>query len=97
MVVLPTPGGPHKISDASEPRASIRVSVAVGPEQMILAHDVRKHARTQPSRQRPGGCRRGIGRGIAGEQIVRLRSGRDGEARYRYRTAEAPGLVLANQ
>ena len=33
MVVLPHPGGPHRISDASEPRASIRVSVPSGPSR----------------------------------------------------------------
>ena len=31
MVVLPTPGGPQRISEASEPRASMRVSVPSGP------------------------------------------------------------------
>ena len=33
MVVLPTPGGPQKISDASDPRPSIRVIVPSGPSR----------------------------------------------------------------
>jgi hypothetical protein len=33
MVVLPTPGGPQRISEESEPRASMRVSVPAGPSR----------------------------------------------------------------
>ena len=33
IVVLPTPGGPHRIREASEPRSSMRVSVPSGPSR----------------------------------------------------------------
>ena len=33
MVVLPTPGGPHRISEASEPRSSMRAIAPSGPSR----------------------------------------------------------------
>ena len=33
IVVLPTPGGPQRISDARDPRASMRVRVPSGPRR----------------------------------------------------------------
>ncbi len=52
MVVLPTPGGPHRISEASEPCASIRVMRALGADQVILADHLVERARPQPVGQR---------------------------------------------
>ena len=38
MVVLPQPGGPHRIIEASRCAATMRPIGASGAEQMVLAH-----------------------------------------------------------
>ena len=63
MVVLPQPGGPQRISDASDPRSSIRVSVPSRAEQMVLTHHLVERAWPEPVGQRAGancGLRSGL-------------------------------------
>ena len=52
MVVLPTPGGPHRISDASEPRSSMRVNAPSGPSRWSWPDDLSQRGRPQPVRER---------------------------------------------
>ena len=52
MVVLPTPGGPQRISEASDPRAKHARQGAIGSQQMVLADHLLERARAQPVGQR---------------------------------------------
>ena len=52
IVVLPLPGGPHRIIDGSAPAASIRPEHLVGAEQMLLADHLVEAPRAHPVRQR---------------------------------------------
>ena len=65
IVVLPQPGGPQRISEASEPARQHARQRAVGTEQMVLADDLVECARTQPVGQRARTGRRS-GFGVAG-------------------------------
>ena len=61
-VVLPTPGGPHRIIECGLPDANATASGLPGREQVPLADDLVDRARAQPLGER----RRGIG---GGEEI----------------------------
>ena len=72
IVVLPTPGGPQRISEASEPRSTMRDQRAVGAEQVVLADHLGEAAGAQAVGQRTrGGLRAGGFRGSGGAEQVR--------------------------
>ncbi len=60
IVVLPVPGGPHRIIDESLPAATMRPIAPSGPGQMFLADDLVEPARAQAIGERP--AREGLGR-----------------------------------
>ena len=72
MLVLPVPGGPHRIIDASRAGGDHPPDRAVGPGQMLLADDLVERSRPQPvGERRVGGrrFRRARGQLLIGEQI----------------------------
>ena len=52
IVVLPVPGGPHRIIEASLPAATIRPIAPSGAGQMLLADDLVELLRPQPVGER---------------------------------------------
>ena len=72
-VVLPQPGGPHRISDASRPPLQHPRQRRLGPQQLLLADQIGQRARPQPVGQRPVGVaarRRWAGLGLeVGEEV----------------------------
>ena len=73
MVVLPEPGGPQRIIEASEPRCQHARERAVGAEQMVLADHLVERARAQPVGQRAR-----AGQAAAGTARQIGRTGRSG-------------------
>ncbi len=53
IVVLPQPGGPHRMRLERRPLFNMRVKRAVGPDEMILAGDLGELLRPQPVGQWP--------------------------------------------
>ena len=68
-VVLPTPGGPHRIIECSRPDSNATRKRLAGAEQMALADDLVERLRPQPLGERSGGgvgeaeFERGLGHG----------------------------------
>ncbi len=55
-VVLPVPGGPHRIMLCGRFDPSMRVSVPCGPDEVVLAHHLGELLRPQPVRERARRC-----------------------------------------
>ena len=55
-VVLPVPGGPHRIIECGRPDSSARRSGAPGAQQMRLTHVLIERLRSQPVSQRAVGA-----------------------------------------
>ena len=68
-VVLPTPGGPHRIIECSRPGLERDAQRLAGAEQVTLADDLVERLRPQPLGERSGGgvgkaeFERGLGHG----------------------------------
>ena len=79
MVVLPEPGGPHRIIEASWPRASMPADRPVRAEQVVLADHLLQRLRPQPVGERARAGRhlgaRGWWRGAFAEQVGRRGGG----------------------
>ncbi len=71
-VVLPEPGGPHRIIECSSPLSIAARRTLAGPQQVVLAHDLVQRARPHAIGQRPG--RRGARR--AGRLLEQLHAER---------------------
>ena len=74
-VVLPQPGGPHRISEASRPALQHPRQRRLGPQELLLAHQLRQRLRPQPVGERPVGLGARRRRGRLG-----LDAGRTGRA-----------------
>ena len=72
MLVLPVPGGPHRIIDDELAGRDHPADRAVGPGQMLLADDLVEARRAQPVGERrvgAGSSRRGGRAVFVGEQV----------------------------
>ena len=70
-VVLPVPGGPHRISECSCPLLERLAQRLAGSEHLVLADELIERARPHAIGERPQGI---VGRRVA--QQVRLRGAR---------------------